>query len=58
MDEHLGVSNDEQPTYSNGQNGNVEMAWNNGQGNGGQGDHYGDLAVEPEIHGIGIKEDG
>ena len=48
---------DQQP-FNSGQNGNIGPSWNDGPGGGGQGNNYGDVAVEPEQHGIGIKEDG
>ncbi len=56
--EQNGVPDHDQHTYSSAQNGNVGSSWNNGHDNGVQGNHYGDVAVEPEQHGTGIKEDG
>lgn len=64
VEEANGVSESSQQPYSNGQigqngqNGKTASSWNDGQGNGMQGNQYGDMAVEPENHGIGIKEDG
>ena len=45
-------------THSNGHNGNTGGSWNEGIEEPGQGNNYGDGAMEPESHMIGIKEDG
>ena len=47
--------NHDSHAYTNGQN--SASTWNDGQGNDGH-DNYGDIAVEEESRGIGIKEDG
>ena len=51
------VSMQEQPTYGNGSNG-VGSGWQNGHGTGEMAHDYGDMAIDPEPHGTGIKEDG
>jgi len=56
--EQSGIPDHDQHAYGSGQNGNAGSSWNDGHGNGAQGNSYGDVAVEPEQHGIGIKEDG
>ena len=42
----------------NDDSGVASLEWQNGHTNGGGGNDYGDLAVEPESQGTGIKEDG
>ena len=53
LQEHHNISDQEQQTYASGQTENGAQDWN-----GGPGDGYGEIAVEPETHGTGIKEDG
>lgn len=53
LQEHHSQPHQEQHTYAGGQAGNGAQAWNDGMG-----DDYGEIAIEPETHGTGIKEDG
>lgn len=53
LQEHQSQPDQEQHTYAGGQAGNGAQAWTDGMG-----DDYGEVAIEPEIHGTGIKEDG
>lgn len=53
LQEQHSIPDQEQQTYASGQSGNGTQSWNDGLG-----DDYGDITVEPETQGTGIKEDG
>ena len=50
----------EQKVQTTGETGNEVggLEWQNGHPNGGGANDYGDMTIEPESHGPGIKEDG
>lgn len=45
-------------TTGQNENENGGLVWQTGQTNGGGANDYGDMAIEQESHGPGIKEDG
>ena len=48
----------DEPTYGNGQNGDVGQSWNVEQADENQSGQYNDAQMEQDLPPIGIKEDG
>ena len=60
VEEEIKQEDSDQRVQTSGENENEVdgLEWQNGHTNSGGANDYGDMAVEPESHGPGIKEDG